>query len=99
MAVGDQQHRGVAVTVAAVLRGGDQALDLIERKGSRERSSAFGRRRAMSGATVCSSVVGTTNVRFVFTAILSASQVITVCITTLFQTGLVGGYEISEELD
>ena len=32
MAVGDQQHRGVAVTVAAVPRGGDQALDLIERK-------------------------------------------------------------------
>ena len=32
MAVGDQQHRSVAVTVAAVLRGNDQALDLIERK-------------------------------------------------------------------
>jgi hypothetical protein len=29
MPVGDQQHRGVAVTMAALLGGGDQALDLV----------------------------------------------------------------------
>ena len=52
----------------------------------------------MSGATVCSSVVSTTKPRFVFAAIFNASQGVTVWITALLQTVLVGGYEISEEL-
>ena len=57
MPKGDQDQRGVAVGVAAVLRAVDQALDLVGRQVPARTQLGVGRRRAMSGATVCFPVV------------------------------------------
>jgi hypothetical protein len=71
MLVGDQDDSGVAMAPAAVLRRGDEALDLLRCQVLTGPEGAYGRRRAMSGATVCFSVIGATKRRCVFGAMVN----------------------------